>query len=76
MTSYYTREETRAMLNPRELELFDAGINNWLEPKPPAPPVVDSEECAQLKAAYQVCKSLNMPTTPIYVRLHEIEDGY
>jgi hypothetical protein len=78
MREYYSREETRAMLSPRARELFDAGINNWLEPKPatPNPRQALAEECRQLKDAISVCERLGMSALPLYIRLHEIEDGY
>jgi hypothetical protein len=87
MPDYYTKEETRAMLSPRARKLFDAGINNWLEPKPSmagqngtqlTPNPQQEEECRQLKAAIAVGLRLNDNPFVLkaYIRLHEIEDGY
>ena len=39
-------------------------------------PADQAEECSQLKTAYQVCRDLGVPTLPVLIRLHEIEDGY
>jgi hypothetical protein len=53
-----------------------------LVPTPPVPPLPAlsaadrAEECSQLKDAYRTCKSLGVPTLPIYMELHRVQDGY
>jgi hypothetical protein len=47
-----------------------------LPPKQLSPEQRQTEECRQLKDAMSVCERLGMSTLPLYIRLHEIEDGY